>query len=74
MSEEQIIVIDNEEHNLSELAVETQMNVARVNELRQEIGRLQMQISEREVVLHAYTKAIVESVQPVEEVEGEVVN
>ena len=71
MSEEQIIVIDNEEHNLSELAVETQMNVARVNELRQEIGRLQMQISEREVVLHAYTKAIVESVQPVEEAEVE---
>lgn len=74
MSEEQIIVIDNEEHDVSELAVETQMHVARVNELRQEIGRLQMQISEREVVLHAYTKAIVESVQPVEEVEGEVVN
>jgi len=74
MSEEQIIVIDNEEHNLSELDVSTQANIARVNELRQEIGRLQMQISEREVVLQAYTKAIVESVQPVEEVEGEVVN
>ena len=74
MSEEQIIVIDNEEHNLSELAVETQAHIARVNELRQEIGRLQMQISEREVVLQAYTKAIVESVQPVEEAEGEVVN
>ena len=67
MSEEQTITIDNEEHNLSELAVETQMHVARVNELRQEIGRLQMQISEREVLLQAYTKAIVESVQPVEE-------
>lgn len=74
MSEEQIIVIDNEEHNVSELAVETQAHIARVNELRQEIGRLQMQISEREVVLQAYTKAIVESVQPVEEAEGEVVN
>ena len=74
MSEEQIIVIDNEEHNLSELDVSTQAHIARVNELRPEIGRLQMQISEREVVLQAYTKAIVESVQPVEEVEGEVVN
>ena len=74
MSEEQIIVIDNEEHNLSELDVSTQAHIARVNELRQEIGRLQMQISEREVVLQAYTKAIVESVQPVEEAEGEVVN
>ena len=69
MSEEQIIVIDEEEHNVSELAVETQAHIARVNELRQEIGRLQMQISEREVVLQAYTKAIVESVQPVEEAE-----
>jgi len=74
MSEEQTVTINEEEHNLSELAVETQMHVARVNELRQEIGRLQMQINEREVVLQAYTKAIVESVQPVEEVEGEVVN
>jgi hypothetical protein len=71
---EQTVIINEEEHNVSELAVETQAHIARVNELRQEIGRLQMQISEREVVLQAYTKAIVESVQPVEEVEGEVVN
>ena len=74
MSEEQIIVIDNEEHKLSELDVSTQANIARVNELRREISTLKMQTNERELLLQAYTKAIVESVQPVEEVEGEVVN
>ena len=74
MSEEQTIVIDNEEHNLSELDVSTQANIARVNELRREISTLKMQTNERELLLQAYTKAIVESVQPVEEVEGEVVN
>jgi len=74
MSEEQTIVIDNEEHNLSELAVETQMHVTRVNELRREIASLKMQTNERELLLQAYTRAIVESVKPVEEAEGEVVN
>ena len=74
MSEEQIIVIDNEEHKVSELDVSTQANIARVNELRREISTLKMQTNERELLLQAYTKAIVESVQPVEEVEGEVVN
>ena len=44
---EQTVTINEEEHNVSELAVETQAHIARVNELRQEIGRLQMQISER---------------------------
>ena len=71
MSEEQIITIDNEEHNLSELDVSTQANIARVNELRREISTLKMQINERELVLQAYTRAIVESVAPVEEAEVE---
>ena len=69
MSEEQIIVIDNEEHNLSELDVSTQANIARVNELRREISALKMQTNERELLLQAYTRAIVESVKPVEEAE-----
>ena len=69
MSEEQIIVIDNEEHKLSELDVSTQANIARVNELRREISTLKMQINERELLLQAYTRAIVESVKPVEEAE-----
>jgi hypothetical protein len=74
MSEEQKIVINDEEHNVSDLTVETQMHVARVAEIRQEIARLQMQINERQVVLNAYGDAIVNAVKPaeVEEPEAEV--
>ena len=71
MSEEQIITIDNEEHNLSELDVSTQANIARVNEIRREIASFKMQTNERELVLQAYTRATVESVAPVEEAEVE---
>ena len=71
MSEEQIIVIDDEEHKLSELDVSTQANIARVNELRREISTLKMQTNERELLLQAYTRAIVEGVKPVEEAEVE---
>lgn len=71
MSEEQKIVINDEEHNVSELAVETQMHVARVAEIRQEIARLQMQINERQVVLNAYGEAIVNAVKPAEDEEPE---
>ena len=67
MSEEQIIVIDDEEHKLSELDVSTQANIARVNELRREISTLKMQTNERELLLQAYTRAIVEAVKPVEQ-------
>ena len=71
MSEEQTIVINDEEHNVSELTVETQMHVARVAELRREISQMQMQIQEREVLLNAYSNAIVESVKAVEDGEAE---
>jgi len=71
MSEEQTIVINDEEHNVSELTVETQMHVARVAEIRQEIARLQMQINERQVVLNAYGDAIVNAVKPAEDEEPE---
>ena len=75
MSEEQTIVINDEEHNVSELTVETQMHVARIAELRQEIARLQMQINERQVVLNAYGEAVVNAVKSAgdEELEAEVV-
>ena len=75
MSKEQKIVINDEEHNVSDLTVETQMHVARVAEIRQEIARLQMQINERQVVLNAYGDAIVNAVKPAgdEEPEAEVV-
>lgn len=71
MSEEQTIVINDEEHNVSELTVETQMHVARVAEIRQEIARLQMQINERQVVLNAYGEAIVNAVKSAEDEEPE---
>ncbi len=75
MSEEQKIVINDEEHNVSELTVETQMHVARIAEIRQEIARLQMQINERQVVLNAYGEAVVNAVKSAgdEELEAEVV-
>jgi len=71
MSEEQTIVINDEEHNVSDLTVETQMHVARVAEIRQEIARLQMQINERQVVLSAYGDAIINAVKPAEDEESE---
>ncbi len=71
MSEEQKIVINDEEHNVSDLTVETQMHVARVAEIRQEIARLQMQINERQVVLNAYRDAIINAVKPAEDEESE---
>jgi|TARA_X000001316_G_C903569_1_gene20986 hypothetical protein len=71
MSEEQKIVINDEEHNVSDLTVETQMHVARVAEIRQEIARLQMQINERQVVLNAYGDAIINAVKPAEDEEPE---
>ena len=64
-------MINDEEHNVSELTVETQMHVARVAEIRQEIARLQMQINERQVVLKAYGEAIVNAVKPAEDDEAE---
>ena len=69
MSEEQIIEIDNEEYDFDGLDVSTQANIARVNELRREISTLKMQTNERELLLQAYTRAIVEGVKPVEEPE-----
>ena len=71
MSEENTVVIDNEEYDFEGLAVETQANIARVNELRREISTLQMQISERQALLQMYIAAITESVKPVEETEEE---
>ena len=69
MSEKQIIVIDDEEYDFDGLDVSTQANIARVNELRREISTLKMQTNERELLLQAYTRAIVEGVKPVEEAE-----
>ena len=73
MSEENKVTIDGEEYSFEGLAVETQANIARVNELRREVSTLQIQVNERQALLQMYIKAISDSVQPVEEKEDEAV-
>ena len=70
MSEETKVTIDGEEYSFEGLAVETQANIARVNELRREVSALQIQVNERQALLQMYIKAISDSVQPVEEDEA----
>jgi len=73
MSEETKVTIDGEEYSFEGLAVETQANIARVNELRREVSSLQIQVNERQALLQMYIKAISDSVQPVEDAEDEAV-
>jgi len=73
MSEETKVTIDGEEYSFEGLAVETQANIARVNELRREVSALQIQVNERQALLQMYIKAISDSVQPVEDAEDEAV-
>ena len=71
MVDEAKISIGDEEYVLSDLTVETQRQVGRIARLRGEIEELQMQIQERQVVLKAYSDAIVQAVKPVEDEEEE---
>ena len=71
MSEENTVTINDEEYDFDGLDVSTQANIARVNEIRREIASLKMQTNERELILQAYARAIVESVKPAEEAEVE---
>ena len=73
MSEENKVTIDGEEYSFDGLTVETQANIARVNELRREVSALQIQDNERQALLQMYIKAISDSVQPVEDAEDEAV-
>jgi len=73
MSEENKVTIDGEEYSFEGLAVETQANIARVNELRREVSALQIQVNERQALLQMYIKAISDSVHPVEDAEDEAV-
>ena len=73
MSEEYKVNIDGEEYSFEGLAVETQANIARVNELRREVSALQIQLNERQALLQMYIKAISDSVNPVNEEEDEAV-
>ena len=67
MSEENKVVINDEEYNFGDLKVETQAHIARVAEIRREIATLQQQIAERNVLLQAYTQSIVEGVSALDE-------
>jgi hypothetical protein len=67
------VTIDGEEYSFEGLSVETQANIARVNELRREVSALQIQMNERQALLQMYIKAISDSVQPVEEEDEAVV-
>ena len=73
MSEETKVPIDGEEYSFEGLAVETQANIARVNELRREVSSLQIQMNERQALLQMYIKAISDSVKAVDEEEDEAV-
>jgi hypothetical protein len=73
MSEENKVTIDGEEYSFEGLNVETQANIARVNELRREVSALQIQVNERQALLQMYIKAISDSVKTVDDEEDEAV-
>ena len=73
MSEENKVTIDGEEYSFEGLTVETQANIARVNELRREVSALQIQVNERQAVLQMYIQAISDSVKAVDDEEDEAV-
>jgi|TARA_R100000081_G_C4680887_1_gene97421 hypothetical protein len=73
MSEENKVTIDGEEYSFEGLAVETQANIARVNELRREVSALQIQVNERQALLQMYIQAISDSVKAVDDEEDEAV-
>ena len=70
MSSEAKVTINEQEYDFDGLEVETQANIARVNELRREVSALQIQINDRQALLQMYIKAIADAVQPVEEDEA----
>ena len=69
MSEENKVTIDGEEYSFEGLTVETQANIARVNELRREVSALQIQVNERQALLQMYIQAISDSVKAVDDEE-----
>ena len=73
MSEENKVTIDGEEYSFEGLTVETQANIARVNELRREVSALQIQVNERQDLLQMYIQAISDSVKAVDDEEDEAV-
>ena len=73
MSEENKVTIEGEEYSFEGLTVETQANIARVNELRREVSSLQIKMNERQALLQMYLQAISDSVKAVDDEEDEAV-
>ena len=73
MSEENKVTIDGEEYSFEGLTVETQANIARVNELRREVSALQIQVNDRQALMQMYIQAISDSVKAVDDEEDEAV-
>ena len=73
MNEENKVTIEGEEYSFEGLTVETQANIARVNELRREVSSLQIQMNERQALLQMYLQAISDSVKAVDDEEDEAV-
>ena len=73
MREENKVTIDGEEYSFEGFTVETQANIARVNELRREVSALQIQVNERQALLQMYIQAISDSVKAVDDEEDEAV-
>jgi uncharacterized protein YlxW (UPF0749 family) len=68
-----MITINDVTYEEEDLTPEAIANVARVNELRQELNSHQMRVSELNVLISAYANAIKASVEIVEEDEDEAV-
>ena len=68
-----MISIDDVEYTEDDLSEIAQVDVKRVNALRNEASELQMLLDEKKVLISAYANAISESVKEVEEVQAEAV-
>jgi hypothetical protein len=65
------VVIDNKEYAIDALPESAQVNLGRVQQLRQEISELQMVLEERQLVLQARQNAVVRAVQDAEQPSAE---
>jgi len=66
------VVIDGNEIKIEDLNEEAKVYVQRVMELRNELGRLDLQRQELHVLINAYANSIKESAQPAEEEEPKI--
>jgi len=70
MTDKNTVTINEQEFDVAELSITTQVHINRVANLRNEITNLQMQIAEKQILVESYGKAIVEAVAPNDEEEA----